>query len=65
MIYKADRRDKERRREREFVEFPFVDTSGYLVECDRRMKDDRRSKMIVTAECISDTQFNEYFYPED
>ncbi len=65
MTYKADRRDNERRREKEFVEFPFKDSNGVEVLCDRRKKDDRRSKMIVTSENISDTQFNEYFYPKD
>ena len=65
MTYKADRRDNERRREMEFVEFPFKDSNGVEVLCDRRVKEDRRSKMVVTSECISDTQFNEYFYPKD
>jgi len=65
MTYKADRRDNERRREKEFVEFPLKDDKGLVVECDRRKKDDRRSKMIVTSEYISDTQFNEYFVLKD
>ena len=63
MTYKADRGDKERRLEREFVEFPFKDSNGVEVKCDRRKDDDRRSKMIVTSEVISDTQFHEYFKP--
>lgn len=61
MTYKADRRDKERRLEREFVEFPFKDANGVEVLCDRRKDDDRRSKIIVTSEYISDIQFTEYF----
>jgi len=65
MTYKADRRDNERRREKEFVEFPLKDDKDVVVKCDRRKKDDRRSKMIVTSEYISDTQFNEYFVPKD
>lgn len=65
MTYKADRRGSERRREKEFVEFPLEDDKGVVVQCDRRKKDDRRSKMIVTSEYISDTQFNEYFFPKD
>ncbi len=61
MTYKADRREEERRREREFVEFPFTDANGVEVKCDRRKADDRRSKIIITSELISDTQFMEYF----
>jgi hypothetical protein len=34
MTYKADRRDKERRLEREFVEFPFKDANGSGIVCD-------------------------------
>ncbi len=61
MTYKADRRDKERRLEREVVEFPFKDTNGVEIVCDRRKADDRRSKIVVTSEYISDIQFTEYF----
>lgn len=45
----------------EYVEFPLVDSSGVRVRCDRRVNEDRRSKMIVISEFISDTQFSEYF----
>jgi hypothetical protein len=65
MTYKADRRDNDRRREKEFVEFPFLDANGVEIKCDRRKKEDRRSKMIITSESISDTEFNEYFLPKD
>ena len=61
MTYKADRRNKDRRREREFVEFPFKDAQGLEVKFDRRVKEDRRSKMVITSEYISETEFNEYF----
>jgi len=61
MTYKADRREEERRLEREFVEFPFKDSKGADVKCDRRKDDDRRSKMIITSEVISDAEFTEYF----
>lgn len=61
MTYKTDRRKEERRLEREFVEFPFKDANGVEVKCDRRKDSDRRSKMIVTSEVISDARFAEYF----
>ncbi len=61
MTYKVDRRHKERRLEREFVEFPFKDSTGIEVYCDRRVKEDRRSKITVTPEYISHAQFAEYF----
>ncbi len=65
MTYKADRRETDRRREREFVEFPFTDASGIEIHCDRRKKDDRRSKIIITSEIISEAQFREYFDPKE
>ena len=61
MTYKADRRDKERRLEREFVEFPLKTEDGAEILCDRRKNVDRRTKIVVTPEYISDDQFNEYF----
>lgn len=61
MTYKADRREEERRLEREYVEFPFKDSNGVDVKCDRRRDDDRRCKMIITSEVISDAEFSEYF----
>ncbi|MDW3094811.1 MAG: hypothetical protein R8G33_03975 [Gammaproteobacteria bacterium] len=65
MTYKADRRHKERRLEREFVEFPLKNDDGEKVLCDRRKNVDRRSKIIVTSEFISDAQFAEYFKHND
>ena len=61
MAYKADRRDDERRREREHVEFPFKDKDGNFVKCDRRKNVDRRTKILVTPESISEAEFDEYF----
>ena len=61
MTYKSDRRDNERRRVKEHVEFPFKDNGGKLVTCDRRKKADRRTKVLVTSETISDAEFDEYY----
>lgn len=61
MTYKADRREQERRLHREFVEFPFTDSNGVEVKCDRRKQDDRRSKITITSEFISEAEFKEYF----
>ena len=61
MTYKSDRRDDERRREREHLEFPFKDKDGKLVTCDRRKNADRRTKIIVAQETISEEEFDEYY----
>ncbi len=61
MTYKPDKRGKESRFEREFVEFPLKDADGVLVSCDRRVSIDRHSKILVTPEFITDAQFREYF----
>lgn len=61
MTYKSDRRDQERRLEREHVEFPFKDKEGKLVTSDRRKNTDRRTKILVTQETISDEEFSEYY----
>lgn len=61
MTYKSDRRDKERRREIEHLEFPFKDKDGKLVTCDRRKNTDRRTKILVTEEIISEEEFAEYY----
>ena len=61
MGFKPDRRGKEeRRRDREYVEFPFKDKKGNLVECDRR-SDDRRTGILVTQASMSDIEFAELF----
>jgi hypothetical protein len=61
MAYKSDRREGEKRREREHIEFPFKDKDGKLVKCDRRNNPDRRIKILVTSEVISEKEFNEYY----
>ena len=62
MTYKSDRREGEnRQREREHLEFPFKDKDGKLVKCDRRKNPDRRVKILVTPEVISEEEFNEYY----
>jgi len=62
MSTKRDRRKyDERRRERTYVEFPFIDKKGNSVKCDRRKKDDRRTGILVTQACISEKEFAEHF----
>lgn len=61
MTYKPDRRDQERRFIREHVEFPFKDKDGKLVASDRRKNTDRRTKILVTQEIISEAEFDEFY----
>lgn len=62
MSTKRDRREyKERRRERDYVEFPFKDKKGNTIRCNRREKEDRRTGILVTQSTISEIEFAEYF----
>ena len=58
MKTKMDRREyKERRRKREYVEFPFSDKKGNSVRYNRREKEDRRTGILVTQSTISEAEF--------
>ena len=62
MKTKMDRRGyKERRRKREYVEFPFIDKKGNSVRCNQREKEDRRTGILVTQSTISEAEFAECF----
>ena len=52
---------KERREQKAYFEFPFVDRKGNFVRFDRRDSKDLRAGILVTRSYISKKEFTEYF----
>jgi hypothetical protein len=60
----TDRRDeKERRKNRVYVELPLQDADGSIVTEDRRRNPDRRTPIIVSEADLSEEEFEMYFKP--
>ena len=54
------RKSKNRRKTDEDKKYPFRDSQGNLVTCDRRLRDDRRTGIEVSQEIISEEEFEKF-----
>ena len=53
------RKNKDRRKKDEHLEYPFKDTQEKLVTYDRRSSDNRRTGILVSQASISEEEFEE------